>query len=420
MKNTETISIICPTWNNPDYLIPCLRSILTHRASENILKVYVVDNGDRNMVKDYLPKDLLQDIVLIEAGRNLGWEGGLKLGLTKIPEDVEFVMFLNDDTYLPFSSRFWLNKMLQYFLNPKVAAVGPTSNVVMGLQNVFNSAQYSALSVSLLIGFCVLVRRSAFEKVGGIDLELPGGDDFDLSIRFVDAGYKLVIDRSVFVYHHGFKTGERIRGGSNVNGGWNSFEYMEKVNTALIRKHGFKRWQEHVLDINKIEKFDLKFVNDSEGKLIRKIVGKTKGKKVYELGCGGQLTVPKSIGVDLIPLGEFINSIGVKSVAKITADVEQRLPFTDGDIIVARHVLEHMKDPLRTLTHWNLALKKKGRIVIAVPNEDIISSIPMNVEHKHAYTVSFLSSLLQVAGFKKIEAWDSKNGVSFVITGVKI
>ena len=417
MKNTETVSIIIPTWNNPDFLVPCLESLITHRASENISKVYVVDNGDKSLVRDYLPEPLRREIVLIEAGRNLGWEGGLKLGLTKVPKDVEFVMFLNDDTYIPYSSRFWLNKMLQYFINPKVGAVGPTSNVVMALQNIFQVNGAQVLSVSLLIGFCVLLRRSALEDVGGIDDTLPGGDDFDLSIRLVDKGYKLVIDRGVFVYHHGFKTGERLHGGSNVNGGWNSFEYMEKVNTGLIKKHGFKRWQELMLSIGAIEPYEGVLVDDSEGILIKSLIEPKK--KVYELGCGNKLTVPDAIGVDLFPLGEYINSIGRRSVATVTADVEKKLPFDDADILVARHVLEHMTNPLETLTHWNYALKPGGKLIVAVPDEEIALTIPMNVEHKHAFTKKFLSSLMRVAGFNDIQAADANNGISFVITGEK-
>jgi GT2 family glycosyltransferase len=420
MKNTEIVSIIIPTYDNPQFLIPCIESLLLHKASESILKVYVVDNGSRNRVKSYLPKKLLNDIVLIEADKNLGWEGGLKLGLSKIPKDVEFVMFLNDDTYIPYSSKFWLNKMLQYFINPKVGAVGPSSNVVMALQNIFNASANHVLSVKLLIGFCMLLRRSALEKVGGVDDTLPGGDDFDLSIRLVDNGYKLVIDRGVFVFHHGFKTGERLRGGANVNGGWNSFEYMEKVNTALIKKHGFKRWQELMLSIGHIEPYEgIDLAPDSEGNIIREFLGNNKG-KIYELGCGGQLTIENSIGVDMIPLNEYIGTIRVKSKATIVANVEDKLPFNDADVLIARHILEHMTDPLQTLTHWYNALKNGGKLIIAVPDEDLGLTIPMNVEHKHAYTKKFLGSLMMIAGFKNIYHTDSKNAVSFIITGEKI
>jgi len=416
MKKTEIVSIIIPTWNNPEYLIPCLKSLFEHRVGENLFKVYVIDNGDRSMVKDYLPKELLSQITLIEAGKNLGWEGGLKLGLTKVPKEVEFVMFLNDDTYIPFASRYWLHKMLQWFRFPLVSAVGPTTNVVMGLQNIFMSMNISSASVQLLIGFCVLLRKSALEKVGGIDDTLPGGDDFDLSIRLTDAGYKLILDKSVFIFHHGFKTGIRTKGDSNVNGGWNSFEMQQKVNTALITKHGFKRWQEFMLSMNKVRTSVIDPVKDKEGILIRKL---TLHGKVYELGSGGQLTIPEAIGVDFYPKGEMIDTINTVSVAEIVADVSKELPFKDADVLIARHILEHMTNPLSTLIHWYNALNIGGQLIIAVPDEDLAMTIPMNIEHKHAYTKLFLASLLEIIGFKNIVLEDPKNGVSFIIRGVK-
>lgn len=416
MTKTEIVSILIPTWNNPDYLVPCLKSLFEHRVGENLFKVYVIDNGDRSMVKDYLPKELLSQITVIEAGKNLGWEGGLKLGLTKVPKEVEFVMFLNDDTYIPFASRYWLHKMLQWFTFPLVSAVGPTTNVVMGLQNIFMSMNMSSASVQLLIGFCVLLRKSALEKVGGIDDTLPGGDDFDLSIRLTDAGYKLILDKSVFIFHHGFKTGIRTKGDSNVNGGWNSFEMQQKVNTALITKHGFKRWQEFMLSINKVETSEIDPVEDKEGILIKKL---TLHGKVYELGSGGQLTIPEAIGVDFYPKGEMIDTINTVSVAEIVADVSKELPFKDADVLIARHILEHMTDPIETLKHWYNALNIGGQLIIAVPDEDLAITIPMNIEHKHAYTKPFLASLLEITGFKNIVLEDCKNGVSFVIRGDK-
>ena len=55
-----------------------------------------------------------------------------------------------------------------------------------------------------------------------MDAKLPGGDDFDVSIRLRNAGYKLLIDPQSFLVHYGFKTGQRVHGGPDIRGGWNS------------------------------------------------------------------------------------------------------------------------------------------------------------------------------------------------------
>lgn len=421
---SEVVSIIIPTYSNPNFLIPCVESILANRPAENFLKIYIVDNGDTRVL-DYIPKELLrnQDMVIIEPGKNLGWEGGLKAGLKYVPADTEFVMFLNDDTFIPKFSRFWLNDMLQFFKDENVGIVGPSSNVVMGNQNIFMNIQSDYLNAQLLIGFCMLVRKSALEQVGGVDDTLPGGDDFDLSIRMVDAGYKLIIDRTTFVYHHGFKTGERLKGGSNIQGGWNSYEMQHKVNTALIQKHGFKRFQELMIAISNKQPYLPNLVKntteDIEGIKVRELVKEPEGKVIYELGCGGRLTFENAIGVDMIDEGKFIDTIKTKSVAKIKADISKELPFNDAQVIVARHILEHVINPIETLKYWYNSMVSGGQIIIAVPNEELFRTIPINVEHKHAFTPAFLVQLLFLLGFTDMQLVDPENSVSFIVSAVK-
>jgi len=388
------------------------------------LKVYVIDNGDTK-VRDYIPAHILQtlDVVIIEPDKNLGWEGGLKLGLKYVPKDTEFVCFLNDDTFVPHAQKYWLNDMLQWFKDPQVGAVGPTSNVVMGMQNVFIDMRDNLLETQLLIGFCYLVRKEALIKAGGVDDTLPGGDDFDLSIRLVDAGYKLLIDRNVFVYHHGFKTGQRIKGDSSIDGGWNSYGMYQKVNTALIQKHGFARFQKLMVSIGQPQSYYSNLANqspeDAEGLTIQTLIDQPETKKIYELGSGGRLTFPNAVGVDLIDGGDFIETIRQKSVATIRADVSQELPFTDAQVIVARHILEHVVNPIETLRHWSNSMVSGGRLIVAVPNEELFRTIPINREHKHAFTPVFAMQLFHVLGFDDIQIHDPKNNVSFIISGTK-
>ena len=66
--------------------------------------------------------------------------------------------FQNDDTVIPYSDKLWLNKMIQHFRDPLVAAVGPTSNMVMGNQICWRKYQLPFTN-TFLIGFCVMHRR---------------------------------------------------------------------------------------------------------------------------------------------------------------------------------------------------------------------------------------------------------------------
>ena len=408
------IGIICPTWNNNEYLIPCLNSLLNPMMTEDMIHVYIVNNGDAiNMEQIKHPR-----VTILQQTENLGWEGGLKKGLEVAKE--EFIVFMNDDTYIPMTSMRWANRLIDHFRFPQVGAVGPSSNVVMGVQNIFSTIpyNYTPIEVNFLIGFCMMVRREALEKAGGVDDTLSGGDDLDLSIRLRKAGYVLLADREVFVYHHGFKTGERVEGGPNQKGGWNSIEKVENTNWGLIRKHGLREWMACMnqtgIDL-KQDDFSNWMSEDTEGKVIASNVT---GEKVMEVGCGMKKTVPWAVGVDRIPKGEAIPGVApeLKSMADITANAEGPIPVNDGtfDTIISRHVLEHIVNDVDAVLEWKRILKHGGRLIIAVPNHEIRNTIPMNFEHVRAWTPKSLKTFMESQGWKTVDMLDPKNNVSLV------
>jgi GT2 family glycosyltransferase len=233
------VDIIIPSMDNPRYLTRCLSSLLEHPSAEIMDTIHVVNNG-RPAACDWITDPLVN--VIQSGGKNLGWEGGLQAGLDR--SQAPFVCFLNDDTRIPDDGRPWLDRLLWHFDDPAVGAVGPASHVVMGYQNAGARVSAQLLVATFLIGFCLLVRRDALERIGGIDQTLPGGDDLDLSIRLRDAGYLLLIDRGVYVHHAGFKTGNRVHGRSDRPLGWNSPQFIERTDRALIEKHGRDKWLE--------------------------------------------------------------------------------------------------------------------------------------------------------------------------------
>lgn len=408
--NEATCSIIIPTINNPNFLVPCVNSILMHTVARENIRILIINNGDKD-IEQYLTKHEL--VKIIHAPKNLGWEGGLKLGLENTTS--EFVCFMNDDTFIPYASNQWAVRCLSEFRNKNVAAVGPTSNVVRGMQNVFfdQHAGHASPYAPFLIGFCVFVRRSTLDAAGGIDDTLPGGDDFDLSIRLRKLGKKLVICRDVFVYHHGFKTGERLRGTSDQPGGWNSQDMSEKTNMALIRKHGFREF----INCNFGACENPQGARHPDRDIERKVVASfVKPGVIYDLGCGASKTVPEAIGIDRVPMGDPIPHLeGALSAADLVGDVSGELPILDGsaDTIVSRHILEHCIDPVATMRGWARKLKSDGRLVVTLPDERIGMTIPMNPEHRHAYTPDSFRSLATLIGLKEVGFKDDYNGISF-------
>ncbi len=399
----SAVDIIIPTFNSPEYLHSCVTSIIRYTMPDDLSHIFIVNNGDPEHMGPYKGNPR---ITVLQQSRNLGWEGGLKAGLAA--SESPYVLFMNDDTFIPSFQRLWLSQLLQQLIYPNIAAVGPTSNVVMGRQNIFDPLAESVYRTKFLIGFCMLLKREMLEAAGGIDDTLPGGDDLDLSIRLRKLGKFLVINREVFVWHHGFKTGQKVHGSD-----WNSVDMIERVNHALIVKHGLHEF----LDLWKTEPTpEIPFAKtDTEGDMCRKYVD---GGKVLELGCGDQKTVPDSLGIDIVPKGGSIPglSIGRFSVADRIGDVQEKLPVDDGsfDTVIARHVLEHMTDTVQALQHWGNALKHGGKLIVAVPNQQIRNTIPLNYQHVHAYTPDSLKRLMESLGWKTEAIEDSQNNISFV------
>lgn len=401
------LSIIVPTWNNPEFLNPCVQSIIATGALSGLANLIIVNNG-KQPVKEFV-KDI-PNIEVLEPGENLGWERGLQYGLKHT--DAEFVCFQNDDTHIPRANNNFYSQLLWPFHSQDVAAVGPATTVASGWHSIFSPRPLMNISeVSFLIFFTVMLRRKDLDQVGGIDLSCPGGDDFDLSIRLRKAGKKLLINPNAFLIHHGFKTGTRVRGDHTVAGGWNSKEMAAATNRWLIQKHGFKTYIE---TIRGLEYVAGQAPADTEGEAVASFV---RGPRIVELGCGFRKTVPQAIGIDRVAKDETCVNIDQKPcVADIQADVSLPLPLDpfSVDTLIARHVLEHCLDTVQTLKNWNKVLKENGRLIVAVPNEGILQSIPLNPEHVHAFTPESLKNVMELCGFKAIELADPGNGISFI------
>lgn len=391
------VDIIIVTWNLPEYLYPCITSIYKNTAFKDF-RVIIVNNGDPRHMEAIKHN---ANIVILQEPENKGWEQGLKDALEF--SDAPYVVFSNDDILIPDHQKDWLDKLLKHFIDPRVGSVGPTSNVVMGTQQMKALNPGDIVEVPFLINFFNLIRRQALNEAGGVDATLSGGDDLDQSIRMRKAGYRLLCDRNVFIWHDGFKSGERKHGAS-----YNRIDQVENTNWGLMRKHGLQEF----LNLWK----PVIYNPDEEGKMIAAMIGPDQ--KVLDLGCGTRKTVPWAVGMDQLPLGTPVPNVYPpgNSVADVVGDVTEALPFEPDsqDVIVARHVIEHVPDIAKTLKNWANVLRHGGKLILAVPDDRLGDTLHMDADHKHALTPDSLTPEVELAGFKTLGIYDPKNKVSFV------
>jgi glycosyltransferase involved in cell wall biosynthesis len=86
------ISVIIPTYRNPDYLHLCLKSAIENQSSKN--EIIVAVDGFIEDSKDVLD-DFIEHISILDLGHNQGMQQALNLGVMNATNEIIFVV--NDD-----------------------------------------------------------------------------------------------------------------------------------------------------------------------------------------------------------------------------------------------------------------------------------------------------------------------------------
>jgi hypothetical protein len=199
------LSVIVLNYNNSDMLKGCLKSVYDSTSGVSF-EVIVVDNASTDdslqMVKANFPKARI-----IENRMNLGFSKANNMGLAAASG--KYCMLLNNDTIVK-DGAF---KQLVEFMDktPTCGACGPKllneDGSVQRQGGIFAVPFWRAkspVSVSFLMGACLMVRREVVKSVGMLDENLFFyNDDLDWVRRIKGAGHKLFFVPSSEVIHFG-------------------------------------------------------------------------------------------------------------------------------------------------------------------------------------------------------------------------
>ncbi|GIP31291.1 glycosyltransferase family 2 protein [Paenibacillus sp. J2TS4] len=211
-------SIVIPTYNQLEFLKECIHSIQKYTPEPN--EIIIIDNGSTDGTDQYL-KSLSGKIRYKIFKENLGFAGGVNQGLMMATGNT--LLFLNNDTIVTTN---WLSN-LQACLqsNETFGLVGPVTNYIGGdqlIETTYQSLDEMAIFASSfnrsdperwtktgrLTGFCVLMRREFFQRLGYLDegFEIGNCEDDDYGLRARLMGSDLIIARDTFIHHAGSKT----------------------------------------------------------------------------------------------------------------------------------------------------------------------------------------------------------------------
>jgi GT2 family glycosyltransferase len=208
------VSAVIVSYADPTATAAAVQSLRAQAVAP--VEIVVVDNGARAEL------DSLDDVVVIRPSRNVGYTGGANLGVART--SAEWVLLLNPDAL---ADRECVERLLEA-TDERTGIVGaqvllPDGRVNAGhnplhITGISWSGRYlepaedaPARSVAVASGAALLVRRAAWDAVGGLaERFFMYHDDVDLAWRVRLAGYDVrFAPRARVTHDYDFDKGAR-------------------------------------------------------------------------------------------------------------------------------------------------------------------------------------------------------------------
>lgn len=224
LSETPLVSVVIPTKLRIDLLEKCLTSLIA-RTDYPALEVVVVDNGasDPSFKSVIAAASEKLKVSVVEDHGAFNFSRLINAGVKKARGDL--LLILNDD--IEATQDDWMRRMVASAVQPDVGAVGARllypdgtiqhAGVTMGLGGPCGhlwkglsptQAQRNAHVVApgqrmAVTGACLMVRRNAFEQVGGFDEAFAVAfNDIDFCLRLKQLGLKNIYRGDAPLVHH--------------------------------------------------------------------------------------------------------------------------------------------------------------------------------------------------------------------------
>lgn len=217
------LSVIVPCRGQMDCTRECVRALLRHTTVP--WELIVVDDASEDGTAAYATGLVDAGAVptqLIRHAAPCGFPAACNAGL--MAARGQFLVLLNNDAVV---TSDWAQQLMALIRsNPSIGLAGPMTNFAPPPQQVADVPyrdlagmhQFAAhwgqthrgqwFTTPKLSGFCLMLSRQAYERIGGLDPRYGLGffDDDDLAERARRAGYELAVAHDLFVHHHGGRT----------------------------------------------------------------------------------------------------------------------------------------------------------------------------------------------------------------------
>jgi GT2 family glycosyltransferase len=225
-ENPPLVSLIIPTRNGYTLLRQCVESILSKTTYPNY-EILIIDNGSDDLILLNYIKELTWrngEIRIIRDGSPFNFSA-LNNSAAQLAKG-DIIGLINND--IEVITPDWLTEMVSLAIQPGVGCVGARlwypddtlqhAGVILGIGGVAGHSHLkfpkgrlgyirrAALrqSFSALTAACLLVRKSVFEQVGGLNETnlTVAFNDVDFCLRVREAGFRNIWTPFAELYHH--------------------------------------------------------------------------------------------------------------------------------------------------------------------------------------------------------------------------
>ena len=253
------VSVVVPSTGRRELLEPCIDGLLSKTAYAELEIVVAVDETAR---ADPTRRRFLAELsstprVRLHVYPARTFNYALTIDEAVATTDTPLVLLLNDDTEVVYED--WLDALVGYAQEERVGAAGGmlvypdgtvhSAGMLVGARSIAENRYHrraAAVSghanrarlpqdLTAITGTCMLVRREAFDEVGGLDVSFPVAyNDVDFCLKLRRAGWRVVYVPDAVLIHQGSASFETHQKGREEEHARDAARMHERWGAALL------------------------------------------------------------------------------------------------------------------------------------------------------------------------------------------